>query len=73
MYYAFGDNDVVGICDFPDDASATAVSLIINSSDAVSLKLTPLMTIACSEQLPLLTRNPKDFAALEGFIVIHEV
>ena len=45
LYYAFGDDDVVGICDFPDDASAAAVSLMINSTGAVSLKLTPLMTV----------------------------
>ncbi len=44
MYYAFGDTDVFGICDMPDNASATAVSLMINSSGAVSINLTPLMT-----------------------------
>lgn len=44
MYYAFGDTDVYAICDMPDDASATAVSLMINSSGSVSLSLTPLMT-----------------------------
>ena len=45
FYYAFGDDDVVGIVDFPDDASATALSLMINSTGAVNLKLTPLMTV----------------------------
>ena len=44
MYYAVGDTDVYGICDVPDDASATALSLLINSSGAVSVNLTPLMT-----------------------------
>ncbi|NIR37536.1 MAG: GYD domain-containing protein, partial [Actinobacteria bacterium] len=44
MYYAFGDTDVYGICDFPDNASATACSLLINSSGAVAISLTPLMT-----------------------------
>ncbi len=44
MYYAFGDTDVYGICDFPDDASATALSLMINASGKVSANLTPLMT-----------------------------
>ena len=44
MYYAFGDTDVYGICEMPDDASATALSLMINSSGAVSVNLTPLMT-----------------------------
>ncbi len=46
MYYAFGDTDVYGICDFPDNASATACSLLINSSGAVAISLTPLMTPA---------------------------
>ncbi len=44
MYFAFGDTDVFGICEFPDDASATALSLLINSSGRVSVRLTPLMT-----------------------------
>jgi uncharacterized protein with GYD domain len=44
MYFAFGDTDVYGICDVPDAASATALSLVINSSGAVTINLTPLMT-----------------------------
>lgn len=44
LYYAFGDTDLYGICDFPDDASATALSLMINASGSVTLDLTPLMT-----------------------------
>jgi uncharacterized protein with GYD domain len=44
LYYAFGDTDVYAICDVPDNASATALSLLINSSGAVSLNLVPLMT-----------------------------
>jgi uncharacterized protein with GYD domain len=44
MYYAFGDVDVYGVCEFPDEASATAFSLLVNSSGAVALSLTPLMS-----------------------------
>ena len=44
MYFAFGDTDVYAICDMPDDASATAVSLLINSSGSLSVNITPLMT-----------------------------
>ncbi len=44
LYYAFGDTDVFGIADFPDEASAAAWSLMVNSSGAVSLHLVPLMT-----------------------------
>ncbi len=44
FYYAFGDTDVFGIADIPDDASAAAWSLMVNASGAVSLHLVPLMT-----------------------------
>jgi uncharacterized protein with GYD domain len=44
MYFAFGDTDIYAICDIPDAASATAISLTINSTGAVSISLTPLMT-----------------------------
>jgi uncharacterized protein with GYD domain len=43
FYYAFGEDDVIGVIDMPDVASATAASLVINASGAVSLKLTPLI------------------------------
>jgi len=44
FYYAFGDVDAVAIVDFPDAASAVALSLLINGSGSVSVNLTPLMT-----------------------------
>ena len=44
LYYAFGDTDLFGICDFPDDASAAALSLAVNSTGSVAISLTPLMT-----------------------------
>ena len=44
FYYAFGDIDVYGICDFPDEASATSFSLMVNASGAVNISLTPLLT-----------------------------
>ncbi len=43
FYYAFGDTDVYGIADLPDEASAVAVSLLVNASGAVELSLTPLL------------------------------
>ncbi|HSH12055.1 MAG TPA: GYD domain-containing protein [Ilumatobacter sp.] len=45
FYYAMGDDDVVGIVDFPDEASAVAVSLMINSTGAVNLRLLPLIEV----------------------------
>lgn len=44
LYYAFGDTDVYGIADIPDDATAAAWSLMVNASGAVSISLVPLMT-----------------------------
>lgn len=45
MYFAFGDTDVFAICDFPDDASATAFSLVVNASGAITGSVTPLMSV----------------------------
>jgi uncharacterized protein with GYD domain len=44
FYYAFGDDDVIGIIDMPDHASAAALSLAVNASGAVSVKATVLLT-----------------------------
>jgi uncharacterized protein with GYD domain len=46
MYWAFGDTDVFGIAEFPDDASALAFSLMVNASGAMSGTATPLLTAA---------------------------
>lgn len=32
-----------------------------------------IAAVACSEQLPLFTRNPDDFQALEDLVIVHEV
>ena len=44
LYFAFGKTDVFAICDFPDVASAASISLLINSTGAVAISLTPLLT-----------------------------
>ena len=44
FYYAFGDSDVYVICDLPDVVSATALSLAVNATGAVSLKTVQLIT-----------------------------
>jgi uncharacterized protein with GYD domain len=46
FYYAFGETDALGIADFPDAASATALSMLINASGSVTISLTPLLTPA---------------------------
>jgi uncharacterized protein with GYD domain len=45
FYYAFGDTDVLGVFDVPDPASAAALSLMINSSGKVDVRLKPLLTV----------------------------
>ena len=44
FYYAFGDNDLYIIADLPDNAAATATSLVVGASGAGSIKTTVLMT-----------------------------
>jgi uncharacterized protein with GYD domain len=44
FYFAFGKDDVVGIAEFPDHATATAVSLAVNAAGVVSFRSTVLIT-----------------------------
>ncbi|MGZ4249431.1 MAG: GYD domain-containing protein [Solirubrobacteraceae bacterium] len=44
FYFAFGNDDVVTIIDFPDNESAAAVSMTIGASGLVSIKTTVLLT-----------------------------
>jgi uncharacterized protein with GYD domain len=44
FYFAIGDADVYGIAEFPDAASAVAVSLAVNGSGAVNLQSTLLLS-----------------------------
>jgi uncharacterized protein with GYD domain len=44
FYYAFGEADVYGIAEFPDHATAAALSLTVNASGAVGLRTTVLLT-----------------------------
>ena len=44
FYYCFGDTDVVAIIDVADPVDAVAISLAINSTGAVDLSLTPLLS-----------------------------
>jgi uncharacterized protein with GYD domain len=46
MYYAFGEYDVVGVTDFPDNVSAAALSMVASAGGAVkAIRTTPLMTV----------------------------
>lgn len=44
FYFAFGEEDVYGICDLPDNAAAASFALAVNASGAVSIKTTVLLT-----------------------------
>jgi uncharacterized protein with GYD domain len=44
FYYAFGESDVIGIAELPDNVTTTAVALAINASGLVQVKTTVLMT-----------------------------
>jgi uncharacterized protein with GYD domain len=44
FYYAFGEDDVYAICEFPDNVSATAASLNIAAAGAVRLKTVVLLS-----------------------------
>ena len=44
FYYAFGEDDLFVIFDFPDNISATSASLIVNASGAAKVKITVLLT-----------------------------
>lgn len=45
VYYAFGEWDIYGIMDMPDNASMAAFALRASASGMVSLSTIPLMTI----------------------------
>ena len=42
-YYAFGEDDVYGIADLPDEETAVALSLVVSASGAVAVKTTVLL------------------------------
>ena len=46
FYFAFGDDDVIVVCDLPDNASAAAFALEVGSSGRVSPSTTVLLTEA---------------------------
>ncbi|WP_028800306.1 GYD domain-containing protein [Streptomyces sp. 142MFCol3.1] len=45
MYFAFGQDDIVIIVDFPDPISMAAVSLTVKASGVLHTRATPLLTL----------------------------
>ena len=44
IYFSYGADDIVGVCEVPDTSSAAAVSLAVSSTGMVNVCLTPLIT-----------------------------
>ena len=57
-YFAFGDNDFFLIADLPDNVSATALSLVGNSTGTINAKVTVLLT---PEDVDEATKRTVDF------------
>jgi len=45
FYFAYGQDDTIIIADYPDAVSATAMSLVGNSTGVVRVSITPLITV----------------------------
>jgi uncharacterized protein with GYD domain len=44
FYFAFGDADAYVIADLPDNATATAISLVVNAAGGAQVTTVPLIT-----------------------------
>lgn len=58
FYYAFGDFDVFGIADMPDNVSTLAFSLAVNASGGVNAKTIVLIT---PEEIDEATKKVVDY------------
>jgi len=45
IYFTFGSDDVVVICEVPDAITGLAMSMAVNSSGAVRISTTPLLSV----------------------------
>ncbi len=60
FYYAFGDTDLYVIADLPDNATAAALSLIVNANGGATAKVTPLLTV---EEIDAATKKNATYRA----------
>jgi uncharacterized protein with GYD domain len=44
FYFAFGDTDAYVVVDLPDNATATAISLVVNAGGGAQVTTVPLIT-----------------------------
>ena len=45
FYYAFGEDDLIWICDLPGDADVIAMSLAVNAGGGARVSITPLVAL----------------------------
>ncbi|HSP53609.1 MAG TPA: GYD domain-containing protein [Cryobacterium sp.] len=60
FYYAFGETDVLGVIEIPEPSDAAALSLMINSTGSVTVRLKPLLTV---EDLDAAARKTPEYRA----------
>jgi hypothetical protein len=60
FYFAFGTEDLIVICDLPDNQSAAAFSLAINNTGKARGRVTPLMT---PEEMDQATKQSPEYRA----------
>jgi uncharacterized protein with GYD domain len=58
FYFSFGETDAFVICDLPDNSTAAAVALAVNSSGAASVETVVLMT---PEEVDAASRTTVDY------------
>jgi uncharacterized protein with GYD domain len=63
FYYALGEDDAYVITDLPDNITAAAVSLAVNSAGAVQIKTVPLMSV---EELDEAAKKSVDYSPPGG-------
>jgi uncharacterized protein with GYD domain len=56
-YYAFGEHDVIGIADLPDNDTAVAVSVAVNAVGLIKYSITPLLTVEEMDKALAKSRN----------------
>lgn len=64
FYFAFGEADVVGIADLPDNVGATAFALLVTTAGGATVKTTVLIT---PEEVDQATKKSMDYRPPGGF------
>lgn len=61
--YAFGVDDVIVVCDFPDNVAAAAMSLAVSAAGAASTRVTVLLS---PDEIDLATKQNVTYAPPGG-------